>query len=807
MKRVLFASLFLFVLFLATPAPAVDKFLENGLKYGVGVRPLGMGGAFTAVADDINSIYYNPAGLGDLILGYSLGNQDLYGTGDTVSNYNLLNIGFLGLANMRAESTSGESLSFSTIAIGKMGGSGISWGVSYKRITAQTKVGDYDNWSGDVGLLLRLTPEMTFGLLGQDLLKGPKLETPTTARYGLAYRPFSRSLTFAFDLETGRSGDLGTQTQWGVEAILASGFKLRAGSNRGSGTLGAMLSFPPFDLNYAYTASGPVCESAIHTLAIEMSIEKERKRPFSLIQPKEFALVDVRGPLVGGVDQFSLFGGARVGADNILAEIRRATKDPFINGILLRIGGLGDDLGTMALVQEIRDELKHAKRAGKKVVAYVEESAIGDEYYLASVADGIVAPSGSSIGGLGREIEIMRISQLMKNIGIDWQILTKGKYKDTFNMFGKGLTADQKEMVSGIVSDLYRQMIQDISRDRKIDIAKLKNIGDGSIFTASAAKGMKLIDRIGYFKDASSYAAEITSQEGEVRIVAASDLFVDEGPTLFSLPSKIAVIEVGGEIVTGKSSQNIVLGGTSAGADTVTEQIRRASDDMMVRAIIVRINSPGGSAIGSGQIYQEMQRAREKGKVVVASMGDIAASGGYFIAAAADKIVADPATITGSIGVFFGMPVMAELYKKIGVSVDVVKEGKHSDMLSGLRKLSTEEQQSVLNLLEESYVEFKKAVAKGRGMTSAEVEKIAQGRVYTGSQALNLKLVDKLGGFSAAVDYAKDLAKISGEPEIIYYVQDSYLMNNLLEVSERLGFREGLAPLFGSKLSEDRLRY
>jgi len=807
MKRTFLAAFFLLVFLLFSGALAVDRFLEDSLKYGVGVRPLGMGGAFTAVADDVNAIYYNPAGLGDQIIGYSLGNEDLYGTVNTVSNYDLLNVGFLGLGEMRTVSTSGESLSASTIALGKMGSNGISWGVSYKRIQSSTKIADYDTWSGDAGLLVRLTPDLTFGILGQDIVKAPKLDLPTTARYGFAYRPFSRALTMAFDLETGRSGNVGILTQWGVEAVLTSGFKVRGGSDRGSGTLGATMSFPFFDLNYAYIASGPLYDNATHTLAIQMSIEKEHKRPFSIIQPKEFVLIDVKGPLVGGGDKFSLFGGSRVGADKILIEIRRASKDAAVSGILLRIGGLGEDLGTMALVQEIRDELKRAKKAGKKIVAYVEESAIGDEYYLASVADGIVAPSGSSIGGLGREIEIMRVSQLMKNIGIDWQILTKGKFKDTFNMYGKGLSPEQKDMVSGIVSDLYRQMIQDISKDRKIEVSKLKNIGDGSIFTAADAKRLKLIDKVGYFKDAADYAGDIAHEGGDVGIIDATDLFVEEYPTLFNLPYKVAVIEVDGEIVTGKSGQNLIFGGTYVGADTVSAQIKKASDDMMVRAIIMRINSPGGSAVASGQIYEELLKARQKGKVVIASMGDVAASGGYFIAAAADKIVADPGTITGSIGVFFGMPVMAELYKKIGVSVDVVKEGKHTDMLSGLRKLSTEEQQSILNLLEESYTEFKGVVSKGRGLTSAEVENLAQGKVYTGSQALNVKLVDKLGSFSDAVDYAKDLAKIPGDPELIYYGQDDLLMENILQVSEKLGLKDGLSPLFGTRLSESYLRY
>lgn len=210
------------------------------------------------------------------------------------------------------------------------------------------------------------------------------------------------------------------------------------------------------------------------------------------------------------------------------------------------------------------------------------------------------------------------------------------------------------------------------------------------------------------------------------------------------------------------------------GADRAAESIRKASDDVFVKAIILRIDSPGGSAVAAGEIYRVLQYAREKKKVIIASLGSIAASGGYFIASAADKIVADRSTITGSIGVMGYFPVFSELMKKAGVKTEVVKEGSHADMFSGLRDLTTAEAQALERIMDETYGEFINRVVEGRKLSTKEVEAAAQGKIYTGAQALDLKLVDKLGGFSDAVDLAKEEAEIIGEPRLIYYREPNW---------------------------------
>lgn len=229
----------------------------------------------------------------------------------------------------------------------------------------------------------------------------------------------------------------------------------------------------------------------------------------------------------------------------------------------------------------------------------------------------------------------------------------------------------------------------------------------------------------------------------------------------------VAVIFVEG-IITGGRSQGDWFG-VSAGSHTIMEQLRRAREDSEVRAVVLRINSPGGSAAASQEISQEIMRLKETGKPVVASMGDAAASGGYWIAASADAIVANPATITGSIGVIMELQNWQELYDKIGIDFNIIKSGPHKDMGSSARELTAEERDILQGMVDDIHRQFVTVVAEGRNMPREEVQKLADGRIFTGQQAYELGLVDHLGNYYDAIDVAAELAGIPGEPEIRTY--------------------------------------
>ncbi|MDD5594595.1 MAG: signal peptide peptidase SppA, partial [Candidatus Margulisbacteria bacterium] len=392
-------------------------------------------------------------------------------------------------------------------------------------------------------------------------------------------------------------------------------------------------------------------------------------------------------------------------------------------------------------------------------------------------------------GGFGKSLEIYRFGGLFKKFGVEYQILYKGKYKTSFDWLSGTMSPEQKGMLEGMVADIYRQMLTDISTSRKMKLEKVKEIGDGMVFPAGLAQKMGLIDKVGFFRDAAATAGELLNTKEEVKIVQPNQIEPEE--VFFTQVFGVAVIEVDGEIVEGSSGQNLIFGGSYVGADKLVRDIRKAAEDVTVKAIILRVNSPGGSPVAAGEINQALQYAHEKKKVIIASLGDVAASGGYYIAAAADKIVADPSTITGSIGVIGAFPVFAGLLRTAEVTADVIKEGAHSDMFSGLRKFSTVETEALDRILDETYRDFINVVAAGRKLATAEVEKLAQGRVYTGNQALAVKLVDKIGGFTDAIDLARQEGKIPGDARLIYYRE----INPLLQIGQGVSSALGWPPL------------
>ncbi len=769
---------------LMASSSAAQGIEDFALKRGVGVRASGMGGAYSAVADDGSAVFYNPAGLAVPGFQYTFGNPDS-GKVDVDGSFEFLKLGYVGYGAWRMMDAASDEVSVTAVGFGNRSG-WLNWGMTYKGASWDVGGVKDEGGSADIGFLLRVTPELNLGLVAQDVLTSKAFLTPASGRIGFGFKPIGERLLIAGDLEIEKSSQ--SNAHLGLDVNIVRGFSFRGGFDRGEPTAGLTLDLYFFSFDYAalFHDGGQTTQR----FEAGLKVLPRRERPFSIIKPKEYALIDISGAIKGGRTEYSFFGGVRPGLDSILAEIRKASKDSSIDGIMLKLGGFGGGLGGMAMVQEIRAELERARRRGKKIVAYIEGSAIGDEYYLASIADKIVAPPGAAIGGFGKSIEIYRIKGLFEKFGIEWQVFVQGKYKDAFDPYSREkMTKEQEEMAKGLVADLYRQMLTDIAADRKIELEKIKSIGDGMVFPARLAQQMGLIDEVGYYRDARKLAAEILGEEREeARIVEPRLVQPDE--VFLTRVFGVAVIEIDGEIVSGGGGENVLFGGSYVGSETVAGYIRKASDDVFVKAIILRIDSPGGDAVAAGEIYKAMKYAKEKDKVVIASIGSVGVSGGYYIASAADKIVADRSSITGSIGVIGYMPIYSELLKKLDIETEVVKEGRHADMFSGLRKMTSAEVFAIERLQKEAYDEFVRAVVKGRKMNTAEVEEAAQGQIYTGSQALDLKLVDRLGGFSDAVDLAKEEAKIMGEPRLIFYHEPSLFFTYGEGMAEALGLRE-----------------
>ena len=745
------------------------------LKDGIGVRPLGMGGAFSAVADDVNALYYNPAGLGATVFQYSMGNLDNDNSKYANSRYDLLNIGNFGYGAVSATNHANESVSANYYGWGYREAHGFSWGFNYKTSSSSLNSGGAQGASGDLGFLLKVTPWLSAALVGVDFAATKNYPTTPSTRVGLALTPLDGRLKLATDIAFDSSRPNENLTFMGAEYYLSENLAIRSGAYKGIPSLGISMGFGVVNVDYAVLNDPSFANGQIQRLGFSIAFKPERKRYMSMVKPKEYLLLDLQGALIGGRSQFSLLGGSKQGADSVLLLMRQAESDPDLDGVILKLGGMDTGLAGMALAEELQSEIRNLQAKGKKVIVYAEGSALGDEYYLASAADKIVVAEGSFVGGLGRLITITRLKGLFDKVGVQWQVMSAGKYKDTFNPYKDKMSADQQEMLEEIVQDNYRQLITTITSNRHLEPATVKEIADGRLISPEEAKELHLIDSIGYLNDA----------KGDATLVGPGDIMpVESRDFLIDYLNKIAIIEIDGTITTGKSSDNIIFGGRTVGADTIVEQIKHVSEDPSVKALVLRVNSPGGSVIGSSMIYDELVKARKEGKkYVVASMGELAASGGYMVSAAADEIIADPSTLTGAIGVISGdgLPVFQGIYKKLGITVEVVKEGEHADMFAGNRLLTKQERGQLEGLFNDSYRDFVNKVAIGRHMTTFEAGALAEGRVYTGNQAKQVNLVDRLGGFSDAVEEAKKLSGVRGEARLIYYqkVQGFWIENGL----------------------------
>jgi len=435
--------------------------------------------------------------------------------------------------------------------------------------------------------------------------------------------------------------------------------------------------------------------------------------------------------------------------------IKKAADDENISGILL---DLSDIPSGMATLEEIRDALLSFKESKKFVIAYGETYS-QKAYYLATTADIICVNPEGSIDFKGLTGGVVFIKGLLDKLDVNAQIIRHGKYKSAIEpLIGDKMSEANKEQTLTYVNAIWQHLSNGISQARKIDPVRLQVYADSlQIQTANDAVKYKLADKITYkdqlldllkeqLKLGKTDKVEFVSLESYKEVPAAS--------SKKRAKDKIAVIYAVGEIGGGDGTDE------SIGSERISKAIRKARLDESVKAIVFRINSPGGSALASDVILREIKLAREV-KPVIASMGDYAASGGYYIACAADTIIANPTTLTGSIGVFGVIPDFSKFFaNKLGVTFDMVKTNPNSDFPSVTRAMTPYEEKVITNSVENIYKTFINHVSDGRGMTSASVDSIGQGRVWSGIDGKRLNLVDETGGLKRAIEVAAAMAKI-----------------------------------------------
>ncbi|EFA83821.1 hypothetical protein PPL_02889 [Heterostelium album PN500] len=493
---------------------------------------------------------------------------------------------------------------------------------------------------------------------------------------------------------------------------------------------------------------------------------------------------------------------------DIVDGIRKAADDPKVTGLIFRIGT--HFAMSFAHIQEIRDAVRYMRSKGKKTLFYADSfgefSNANITYYLASAFETIYMSPVGSLCIVNWGIDAPFIKKTLEKLEIVPEFLRRREFKSAANMFTEEkMTPSERESMQSILDSLFNQMTEGIAQDRNLLVDDVSRYFASGPFTAAKAESLKLIDKLAYLPDAydeikgvqpAAAAAEKTAKQRKSPKV--NTIFLTKYLSLTgrlnapgnSKKNRIAYINAEGAISCGKSLTKM-NGGPTIGAESLSLAIRAAVLDKTIKAIIIRVDSPGGSYQASCIVHFEIERAKKAGKKVIALMGSVAASGGYFISCNADKIVAQHGTITGSIGVLLGKLNIRKPLEKIGVSFDNLKinerddtVGDNSNLFSSLYNYSEAQLNTLNHELDEIYGDFKSKVAQGRNLSMEQVEEVARGRVWSGQQAFERKLVDRIGGLNEAIEETKELLKLGKDDkvELIPFPRDN-LIKQLLSSS------------------------
>lgn len=480
---------------------------------------------------------------------------------------------------------------------------------------------------------------------------------------------------------------------------------------------------------------------------------------------------------------------------SLTSELRKAARDERLHGVVFRVRAL--DVG-WAQAEEIRGAMRVLAERGRRTVAVLEVEGFGNApYYVASAAERVVATPGGNAPFVGIAAEYLFLGGLFEKLGIDVEYERVGEYKSAVESYAETKMSDANRAQSNaLIDSVEARFVSEIAAARERSEEQVRLAIDAAPSDAEGLVEHGLVDEVATFDAALAALGE--RERVELDVYAG----VSPGRVGFEPAATFAIVHGVGAVVVGEGSYS---GGTPVMAsDSVAEALRDAAKDPEVKAIVLRLDSPGGSPLASDLIWQAVRDARRQGKPVVASLSDVAASGGYYVASAADAIVSQPQTLTGSIGVFVIRPVLAGLMEKLGVGVESITRGARAELLLSTVPLSAETRAVLRDDVQKTYERFLGRVAEGRGMSQEAVDQVARGRVWTGAQALEVGLVDRLGGVPEAVLAAKE--KLGLDPGVdvllVQYPPPKPLAQQFLEALQgggvslgRLGWPAGASEL------------
>ncbi|MFL5347238.1 MAG: signal peptide peptidase SppA [Hyalangium sp.] len=620
--------------------------------------------------------------------------------------------------------------------------------------------------SWDIGLSARPWREFSYSVVARDINQPEQGEYQLTRSFdvGIGLRPFDERYTLGVDYQL-RSGGLDKGSlNYALKAEVWPGLRLSAGLSHGLSPgqavafqLAATVDTAHFGFTYA---GGGTHDGADHVLAVRLSSDTYRALGLS---SGVVTMLDLNDRLAHGINPaFALFGAS--GPDPYLELMRfleLATKDPQLRGVVLKMEGL--DGVSWGRAEELRQAVLRLRGVGKKVMA-VMLSCDDKDYLVASGADQIYVLPSSSLVINGLSASVISIGGTMEKLGVTWDVARVGEYKTApEQLTRKEMSAAERETVNAYLDTEVAWYEEAVTRGRKLPPGRLREAWAVGLIPARKALELGLVDGI------------LQSQEDlekQVRKLAPEARYSPdysprgERETRWGRRRRIAIVPVLGTIAGGKSREDPLGAAHIAGAETVVLALQRAQEDPSVVAIVLRVDSGGGDVLASDLMYRAVLEAK-KHKPVIASMGDVAASGGYYVSVAADEIYANPTTITGSIGVFYLKPALQGLLRdKLGVNQENLPRAPLADLLDPWRPWTPEEQNAVQSWVNSTYDDFISYVGAARKMEKAKVDAIARGRVWSGKDALARGLVDKLGGFVEAVEAARTRAKVEPGEEV-----------------------------------------
>lgn len=455
---------------------------------------------------------------------------------------------------------------------------------------------------------------------------------------------------------------------------------------------------------------------------------------------------------------------------DVLSGLKRARQDSRVKALIVKIGG--NPLG-LAMVQELRQAVTHFRSSGKLTVAYGEtfgEFGQGTiPYYLASAFERVYLQPSGDVGLTGIALEQRFLKGALEKLDVAYEVGQRHEYKTAANTFTQDhMTDAHRESYGRLAESILEHVVAGIAEGRRLDPGKVRELVDRGPFIGAEAVDAGLVDRLAYRDEVYDEVKKAAGDQAHLQFVSR----YARGASMRKLPNptadSVALIHGHGMIKLGRSGRSPLGGGGSMGSDTISAAIRAARRDPHVKAVVFRVDSPGGSYVASDTVWREVVLTR-KVKPVIVSMGDVAASGGYFVAMAADVIIAQPGTLTGSIGVLGGKAVLGGLMERVGVTTDMITEGANAAMFSSARSFSTEEWDRVNAWLDRIYDDFVGKVAEGRHLTRERAHELARGRVWTGADARERGLVDELGGLEDALGLARKRAGLADDAPVRTY--------------------------------------